>query len=78
MLSVSDTSPGVQNKSQKKLFERLHTEKTSRNKDLGGSGLGLVISKSIIDMHYGSIKAKNSRLCGLKVIISLPLYKNET
>lgn len=78
VLSVSDASPGVPNKSQKKIFERLYTEETSRNKDLGGSGLGLAISKSIIDMHEGSIKAKNSRLGGLKVIISLPLYKNET
>ena len=78
MLSVSDASPGVPNQSQKKIFERLYTEETSRNKDLAGSGLGLAISKSIIEMHDGSIKAKDSRLGGLKVIIYLPLYKNET
>jgi signal transduction histidine kinase len=78
VLSVSDASPGVPNQSQNKIFERLYTEETSRNKDLAGNGLGLAISKSIIEMHDGSIKAKDSRLGGLKVIISLPLYKNET
>lgn len=57
---------------------KISLRRNVRNKDLGGSGLGLAISKSIIDMHYGAIKAKNSRLCGLKVIIYLPLYKNET
>jgi len=78
VLSVSDASPGVPKKSQEKIFERLYTEEASRNRDLVGSGLGLAITKSIIEMHDGSIKAKESRLGGLKVIITLPLYKNET
>lgn len=75
ILSVSDTSPGVDKKSHFQIFERLYRVETSRNRALGGSGLGLAISKSIIEMHDGIIKAKDSRLGGLKVIIVLPLYK---
>lgn len=78
ILCVSDASPGVDKKSHKKIFDRLYREETSRNRDLGGSGLGLAISKSIIEMHGGEIKAKGSRLGGLKVIISLPLYKEQS
>jgi len=75
LISVSDASPGVDKSSHIQIFERLYREETSRNRALGGSGLGLAISKSIIEKHHGSIKAKDSRLGGLKVIISLPLYK---
>jgi len=78
ILSVSDASPGIPKQSQNKIFERMYREEASRNRDFGGSGLGLAISKSIIEMHDGSIKAKDSRLGGLKVIISLPLFKGES
>lgn len=43
----------------------------ARTKD-GGSGLGLYISKRIIDLHDGSMKLTNTLTGGARVIITLP------
>ncbi|SFD04910.1 tetratricopeptide repeat protein [Pseudoalteromonas denitrificans] len=77
ILSVSDSSPGVNKKAHNQIFERLYREEKSRNRDLGGSGLGLAICKSIIELHQGSIMAKDSKLGGVKIIVTLPLIENE-
>ncbi|WP_369696009.1 ATP-binding protein [Seleniivibrio woodruffii] len=50
-------------------FRRLDT---SRNRDIGGTGLGLEITKDIIHAHGGEIKLENAPEGGLEVKITLP------
>jgi len=49
------------------IFERLHAESTFK-----GSGIGLSISKKIVDLHKGTIEVGSSELGGSSFIVRLP------
>jgi len=68
-----DSAPGVPPTSLERLFDRLYRVESSRNRTLGGAGLGLSICKSIIEAHNGSIEARPSSLGGLCILVRLPL-----
>ena len=68
-----DSGPGVPSDSLPRLFDRLYRVDPSRNRETGGSGLGLSICRQIIDSHGGRIWAQHSPLGGLSIGIELPL-----
>lgn len=55
MLSVWDQGRGILEKYQEDVFERLYTLEDSRNKDYQGSGLGLTITKRLVENMNGTI-----------------------
>ena len=54
-LSVSDTGPGISAADQSKLFQEFQQADNAITRKKGGAGLGLAISKRIIEMHGGKI-----------------------
>lgn len=58
-VSVTDTGIGIAQEQLKDLFTKFKQADSSRNRAKGGSGLGLVLSKKLIDMMRGSIIAKS-------------------
>jgi signal transduction histidine kinase/TPR repeat protein len=75
ILIVKDTSPSVPENETKIIFERLYRVEKSRNRQTGGSGLGLSISQNIIKAHQGIIFAKKSNIGGVAIIMKIPLFK---
>ncbi|MET3443188.1 two-component system sensor histidine kinase BaeS [Variovorax paradoxus] len=75
ILQFDDSAPGVPESEMPRLFDRLFRGESSRNRELGGSGLGLSICRATIEAHGGTIDAEASELGGLRVIIKLPLSK---
>ncbi|APV51252.1 hypothetical protein BWI17_17130 [Betaproteobacteria bacterium GR16-43] len=73
VLTWEDSAPGVPAESLPYLFERLYRVEDSRNRVLGGSGLGLSICESIVHAHGGTIEAAASSLGGLAITVRLPL-----
>lgn len=73
IISWSDTPPGVTPEQLAKLFDRLYRAESSRNRNSGGSGIGLSIAKNIVEAHNGSITARPSTLGGVTFDITLPL-----
>ena len=73
IIIFEDSSPGVHFKQLPKLFERLYRADKSRSRESGGSGLGLSIVKAFVEAHFGTVKATQSALGGLKIMITLPL-----
>lgn len=57
--SVSDSGPGIPDTKLKDIFERFYTERPGVENFGSHSGLGLSISKQIIDVHNGRIYAEN-------------------
>ncbi|MBU0992641.1 MAG: HAMP domain-containing histidine kinase [Proteobacteria bacterium] len=52
---VEDQGPGVPENESERIFEPLYRVDSSRNQASGGAGLGLAISKKIMDHHKGNL-----------------------
>lgn len=74
-LHIEDTPPGVAEGQINRLFERLYRVEGSRNRQHGGSGLGLSIARSIAEAHGGTLSAQASSLGGVWVTLQLPLER---
>jgi len=74
-LRVSDTGSGIHPDDISHIFDRFYRSDTARSQDneLGESGLGLAIAKSIVAAHGGTIDVSSAVGEGTSFIISLPL-----
>ncbi|WP_208379432.1 ATP-binding protein [Psychromonas algicola] len=75
-IQMQDSAPGVPLTIQGHLFERFYRLEPSRNRDSGGSGLGLALCKQIVDAHQGTITTSDSSLGGLSINITLPKHRS--
>lgn len=69
--SVYDTGKGVPEKFLQRIFERFYRIDEGRNRNDGGTGLGLSLVKNAILMHNGDVQAKNRVEGGLKFLFTL-------
>lgn len=75
IISISDSGPGVEQESLKKIFEPFYRTDSARSREKGGAGLGLAITSRAVNVHKGSIFAKRREPSGLTVVIELPITK---
>lgn len=73
LTTVKDTGSGIPSQDLPHIFERFYRADRSRARTTGGSGLGLTISKRIIEMHGGQIWAQSWPGAGSTLAFSLPL-----
>jgi len=74
---VKDTGIGIQRDSTNKIFERFIQLDSSSTRKYGGSGLGLSISKDIIEHYNGNIFVKSEPGSGTTFFINLPQHDYE-
>lgn len=74
-VSIKDSGPGIPEEELEKIFERFYRVESSRNRESGGSGLGLSICSSIIKLHGGKIWAEKNMKKGACFCFTLPLVK---
>ena len=70
-LEISDTGIGISKEAMPHVFERFYRGDESHSKKIEGSGLGLSIAKTIVNMHNGTIKIVQNNPKGTKVIVKL-------
>jgi len=71
-IKIKDSGIGINKKDLSKIFDRLYRAEESRNRQIGGHGLGLSIAKIIILGHKGKIKVKSNIGEGAEFTILLP------
>jgi two-component system sensor histidine kinase ChvG len=74
---VEDDGPGIPEGKLEAIFDRFYSERPAGEKFGTHSGLGLSISKQIVEAHQGSIRAENrrdadGRVIGARFIVRLP------
>jgi signal transduction histidine kinase len=72
VIRVTDDGPGIPDRDMPSLFEPFFRVDRSRSKKTGGYGLGLSISKRIVEAHGGTIAAENNATRGASFIVVLP------
>ncbi len=68
-IAISDNGPGIPNDEISLIFEKFHRGEPHKT---GGTGLGLSIAKGFIEIHNGTITAKNKESGGVTFTITLP------
>ncbi len=72
VITVSDSGIGIDKKDLPYLFERLYRSDLSRNRKTGGTGIGLTVTKSLVEAHNGRIEVESEKGEGTKITIILP------
>jgi PAS domain S-box-containing protein len=71
-ITVTDTGMGIPADEQARLFTRFFRSSAARAAAVPGTGLGLVIARSIIDAHGGTIEVESTEGEGTTVTVTLP------
>jgi signal transduction histidine kinase len=71
-IRVRDRGPGIPPEELERVFEPFYRLESSRNRDSGGSGLGLSIARDIAQAHGGSLTLHNLAGGGLEALLQLP------
>jgi PAS domain S-box-containing protein len=70
---IRDTGIGISSENMPRIFNAFEQGERSRTRVFGGLGLGLAISRAIVEMHGGSIAAESEgKDKGAKLVIRLP------
>jgi signal transduction histidine kinase len=71
LIRVRDQGPGIPAGELERVFEPFYRLDSSRNRDSGGSGLGLSIARDIAQAHGGSLTLANLPAGGLEALLRL-------
>ncbi len=69
---VSDNGIGIPPEAQEKVFEPFYRTDDSRSRATGGYGLGLSLTRSIVEAHGGTIQLTSTVGCGTTIMMWLP------
>jgi two-component system, OmpR family, sensor histidine kinase BaeS len=72
-LTVTDSGAGIEADHLPYVFDRFYRVDTARDREHGGSGIGLAIAKALVEAHGGTIRAESAGAGrGATFVISLP------
>jgi signal transduction histidine kinase/ligand-binding sensor domain-containing protein/AraC-like DNA-binding protein len=74
-ISISDTGIGISPDRIDKIFDRFYQVDSSHTREQEGTGLGLALTKELVELHKGQIEVESSEGKGSTFIVTLPLGK---
>ncbi len=72
-VSIRDSGMGIDPEDLGRIFDRLYRSSAARERNKGGSGLGLSIAQRIVRLHGGDIAVRSERGTGSTFTVSLPV-----
>lgn len=75
-IMISDTGIGISPQRIKKIFDRFYTTDYQDTNTASGTGIGLALTKSLLELHHGSIEVKSTPEKGTTFTIILPVAKH--
>lgn len=77
-LSVQDNGIGIEPEDLEHVFDSFFRADKARGADTGGAGLGLAISKRIIEAHHGTIQVQSTPNVGSTFTVTFPIISQPT
>ncbi len=77
LVSITDTGEGIEPEDLPFLFDRFYRADRSRTRATGGSGLGLTISKRLVEAHGGQLLVESERGVGTRFFFTLPVFHDD-
>jgi DNA-binding response OmpR family regulator/anti-sigma regulatory factor (Ser/Thr protein kinase) len=74
-IKVSDTGMGIPAEKLSKIFDRFYQVDGSHTREQEGTGIGLSLTRELIELHKGTIKIESEEGKGTTVMMSFPLGK---
>ncbi len=71
-ITIEDDGPGLPPEEIERVFQPFYRVETSRNRETGGTGLGLPIARNILRAHGGDVALANRQGGGLRATVTLP------
>jgi signal transduction histidine kinase/ligand-binding sensor domain-containing protein/DNA-binding response OmpR family regulator len=75
-ITVSDTGIGISKERLDKIFDRFYQVDSGHTREQEGTGLGLAVTKDLVELHKGEIRVESSEGKGSTFTITLPLGKD--
>jgi len=70
-IRVADSGIGISEEEAVKIFDKFYRSHDEQVQSIGGHGLGLALTKQIIELHHGSLSLDHDRTEGAEFIINL-------
>ena len=76
-IRIEDTGIGIDKEEQAMIFDRFYQIRDKKENTKPGTGIGLHLSKMMIELHQGTIRVESEPGKGSKFIVTLPLDENQ-
>ena len=73
IISITDTGIGISEEELPKLFDRFYQVDSSQTREHEGTGIGLALTKELVELHQGSIRVNSKVGQGSEFIVELPI-----
>ena len=75
LISISDTGIGIEESYLETIFTKFSQEEKDTSRKFGGTGLGMAITKELVDLMGGNITIESKKNTGTKINVFLKLTK---